>query len=164
MFEALPSSVLQIYALLLAEEKSTGALISILVSAATIAFTSSMLSYDWDTSPAKRKLGPLFYGYVPDKALARAVCFISMMSLAFSHVLLLTFSCALLSVTKSTWLLYFLGLDIGLFFVYKIVARDFYYFVNLEGIERLIASLTVRFVGKIFVSKNCTLTPLESSL
>ena len=68
IFQALPSSVLQIYALLLAEQKSVDALISILVSAATIAFTSSMISYDWDSSPAKRKQSPLFYGYVPDRS------------------------------------------------------------------------------------------------
>ena len=62
VFEAVPSSVVQIYALLSGKEKSLDAVISILVSAATIAFTSSMLTYDWDTSPAKRTSEPQFYG------------------------------------------------------------------------------------------------------
>ena len=62
VFEAVPSSILQIYALLSTPEKSFDALLSILVSAATIAFTSSMLSYDWDTSPERRVNAPLFYG------------------------------------------------------------------------------------------------------
>ena len=100
VFEAMPSSVVQIYALLSAKEKSLDALISILVSAATIAFTSSMLTYDWDTSPTKRSTSPLFYGFVPDKALPRAMCFLSMMSLSFAHVLFLTSACALLALTN----------------------------------------------------------------
>ncbi|GMH92472.1 hypothetical protein TrST_g1906 [Triparma strigata] len=54
VFEAIPSSVVQIFALILAEERNLGALLSILVSAATIAFTSTMINYDWDTSPEKR--------------------------------------------------------------------------------------------------------------
>lgn len=94
VFEAIPASIVQIYALLLAEEKKVGALISILVSAATIAFTPAMLSYDWDTSPTNRSSAPLFYGYIPDKSWSRAICFISMMTLMFAHVLLLCFSCA----------------------------------------------------------------------
>ncbi|GMH91065.1 hypothetical protein TL16_g11949 [Triparma laevis f. inornata] len=114
VFEAIPASIVQIYALILAPKKSMGALISILVSAATVAFTSSMISYDWDTSPAKSDFSPLFYGYVPDKALPRAACFVSMMTLSFAHVLLLTFSCALLTVMGPEWLIYFLGLYMGL--------------------------------------------------
>lgn len=69
-FEAIPASIVQIYALILALKKSMGALISILVSAATIAFTSSIISFDWDKSPSQRSKSPLFYGFVPDKALA----------------------------------------------------------------------------------------------
>ncbi|GMH93685.1 hypothetical protein TrVE_jg2061 [Triparma verrucosa] len=75
VFEAVPGSIVQIYALILAPKISIGAVISILVSAATIGFTSSMISYDWDTSPTQRTNIPMFYGYVPDKALSRAVTF-----------------------------------------------------------------------------------------
>ena len=77
VFEAIPSSIVQIYALLSAKEKSLDALISILVSAATIAFTSSMLTYDWDTSPTKRTLNPLFYGKL-EHLTAASDCFSSL--------------------------------------------------------------------------------------
>lgn len=89
---------------------------------------------------------------MPDKALARAVCFISMMSLSFAHVLLLTFSFALLAMTKTSWLLYFLGIDMVLFFVYKIVRRDFYYFLNVEGLLRCICAIFSRIGAKIMAN------------
>ena len=62
VFEAIPSSVLQIIALLLASEKKVDAIVSILVSAATLGFTSAMTNYDWDTSPTNRGSNPIFYG------------------------------------------------------------------------------------------------------
>ena len=101
VFEAIPTSIVQIYALILAKEKRVDALVSILISAATIAFSSSMISYDWDTSPKNRNDVPFFYGYVPDKALGRAVCFLSTMSVTFAHVLLQTLACALLAATNT---------------------------------------------------------------
>ncbi|GMI14562.1 hypothetical protein TrVE_jg10532 [Triparma verrucosa] len=73
VFEAIPSSILQIYALILAAERNLDAVVSILVSAATIAFTSSMISYDWDTSPEQRRKISFQYGYIPDKASSRAI-------------------------------------------------------------------------------------------
>ncbi|GMI13689.1 hypothetical protein TrLO_g3306 [Triparma laevis f. longispina] len=152
VFEAVPSSVVQIFALLLAKEKKLDALISILVSAATIAFSSSMISYDFDTSPDKRHKNPAFYGYVPDKAISRAVCFFSLMAFTYAHVLLLTFSCALLAIMNPLYLIYFLSIDMALFFIFKIATRDFFYFVNLRGFVRFIVSLLMRFCAKIMAN------------
>ena len=55
--------------------------------------------------------------------------------------MLRTFSCALLAVTDTRWLLYYLAADMGLFFLYKIVRKDFFYFINLRGIVRLSISI-----------------------
>ncbi|GMH78487.1 hypothetical protein TrST_g4778 [Triparma strigata] len=151
VFEAIPSSVVQIYALLLAKEKGLDAVVSVLISAATIAFTSSVISYDWDTSPEQRRKVPFHYGYIPDKATSRAICFLSMMSLSFAHVMLRTFSCALLVVTNKRWLLYYLAADMGLFFLYKIVRKDFFYYVNLTGIARLVGTIVERITIKVMV-------------
>ena len=64
-----------------------------------------------------------------------------MMSLSFAHVMLRTFSCALLALTSPQWLIYYLAADMGLFFFFKFVRRDFFYFVNLTGIVRLAATI-----------------------
>ena len=71
VFEAIPSSILQIYALILAAERNLDAVVSILVSAATIAFTSSMISYDWDTSPEQRRKISFQYGETTAASLLR---------------------------------------------------------------------------------------------
>ncbi|GMH88548.1 hypothetical protein TrVE_jg6992 [Triparma verrucosa] len=152
VFEAIPSSVLQIIALLLASEKKLDAIVSILVSAATLGFTSAMTNYDWDTSPTNRGSNPIFYGYIPDKAFERALCFISMITLSFSHVLLLTFSCALLAVIDFNWLLCYLAADVGLFFFYKVVTRDFFYFLNITGGVRVFGAILHRLSVKIIMS------------
>ena len=62
VFEAIPSSIVQIYALLLKKDRGIDAVASILVSASTISFTSSMISYDWDTSPTQRNMASFVYG------------------------------------------------------------------------------------------------------
>ena len=97
--------------------------------------TNGSLSYLTQKSPKS--------GYVPDKAWSRAVCFLSMMSLSFAHVMLQTFSCALLAVTNKMWLLYYVSGNVGLFFLYKIVRRDFYYYLNMSGGLRFVASIVV---------------------
>ncbi|GMH82328.1 hypothetical protein TrST_g12551 [Triparma strigata] len=150
--EAVPSTIIQIYALLLADKRGLDALASILVSALTVGFTSSMLTYDWDTSPSQRTKNPTFYGFVADKSFKRAVCFLSMMSISFAQVLLLTFSCALLAVTNSKFLALFIGLDMGLYFLYKIIKKDFYQQHNVSGIVRFINSLFTRLCGKLMVN------------
>ena len=158
VFEAIPASGVQIYALLLAKEKRVDALVSILISAATIAFSSSMVGYDWDTSPANRNAIPFFYGFVPDKALGRAVCFLSMMSLTFAHVLLQTLACALLAATNPKWLVYYLSADMALFFLYKIAKKDIFYYANLSGFLRLSCCIIQRFVVKTLANFACLVT------
>ena len=49
-------------------------------------------------------------------------------------------------------LLYFLGLDLVLFYLYKIVRRDFFYFFNVEGFLRFIMAFMLRFMKKTLVS------------
>ena len=94
----------------------------------------------------------IFIGYIPDKATSRATCFLSMMSLSFAHVMLRTFSCALLAVTNTRWLIYYLAADMGLFSLYKIVRKDFFYYVNLTGIARLVVTIVEVRMGTLSLS------------
>ena len=50
VFKAIPASVVQIYALLGSGNVDKAAVLSILASTAATAYTSVMISYDWDTS------------------------------------------------------------------------------------------------------------------
>ena len=61
VFESIPGAVLQMI-LLLYGNWTTAAMLSILVSCLSTAFTATMLAYDLDTNAAKRKSAPWFYG------------------------------------------------------------------------------------------------------
>ena len=172
--EAVPGSIVQIYALILAQDKNWDAFLSIVVSASTIAFTSSMISYDFDTSPNLRVTEKLFYGkssvatlliclhnfdtvliiigYIPDKYWERGLCFLSLMTFSFAHVLLQTFSCALLAVMDPSWVFYYIAADMTLFFLYKLTKKDFHTYINLSGLSRLNFSFFERFFIKIMLN------------
>lgn len=75
-----------------------------------------------------------------------------MLTLSFAHVLLQTFTCALLAIIDMNYLLYYLGVDMGLFLLYKIARKDFFYYANLRGAVRFIGSLTSRIAVKIVLN------------
>jgi len=61
--ESIPGCVLQCYVLLENPELiSVGAVASLLISATTTGFTSSMITYDFDVDSAHRNFQPAFYG------------------------------------------------------------------------------------------------------
>ena len=103
---------------------------------------------DWDTSPAKRKASPSFYGFVPDSANARALCFLSMFTLSFAHVLGRTMALALLFITEPIWLVSYLGADMLLVFLHKFARGDFMYWGNFPAMARFIGSIMLRITAK----------------
>lgn len=75
-----------------------------------------------------------------------------MLTLTFYHVLLQTISCALLMVMSPTWLVAFISVDVGLFFLYKLARRDFYYYLNIRGGVRDFISFLMRVCAKLLAS------------
>jgi hypothetical protein len=62
VFESIPGGLLQAI-VILNSGVTTAALLSILLSCLSTAFTATMVAYDSDTNAAKRKSDPEFYGY-----------------------------------------------------------------------------------------------------
>ena len=62
--EAMPASIFQAYAYFQASKRSNIAIVSIVISIATTSFTSTTMTFDYDTSPKKRAANPFFYGFV----------------------------------------------------------------------------------------------------
>ena len=62
VFESIPGGLLQAI-FILYNGVTTAALLSILLSCLSTAFTTTMIAYDLDTNAAKRKNNPEFYGY-----------------------------------------------------------------------------------------------------
>jgi hypothetical protein len=62
VFESIPGGLLQAIFILF-NGMTTAALLSILLSCLSTAFTATMIAYDLDTNAAKRKSNPEFFGY-----------------------------------------------------------------------------------------------------
>jgi hypothetical protein len=154
VFEAIPSSIVQMYALLASGNSDKVAIFSILISGATTAFASVMVAYDWDTSPAKRAQNNkniMFYGFVPDRANPRFVCFAAMLLLTTAHTLSKTFSCALLAAVHKRWLVIYLAVDMFLYFAYKFARGDFIFGINTAGVASYVLSFIIRLGEKVMI-------------
>ena len=145
--ESIPGCVLQLYVWLLAPEKAgTYALVSIAISCLTTGFTSAMISFDFDVDVPHRKNQPKFYGYIPNDHGLRGRCFMLMTLMSSLHNLSRSLGCALLAVSDAEMALLFIGGEIGLYLVFKIIRQDFHYWI--PGAP-LINSFFARFFCKV---------------
>ena len=147
--ESIPSSVLQTYALIGADEVSKQAVFSIVCSAMAIAFASSSISTDFDIDPNRRIETPEFYGYTPDQN--RLLVFVLMMLMTSCHVLMKVIACSLLMGLDKLWFLLYILSDTCLYFGYKIARGDFRYVLRLEGALSWIVSFIMRSCQKTIV-------------
>jgi len=93
-----------------------------------------------------RKNQPKFYGYIPNDHSLRGRCFILMTLISSLHNLSRSLGCALLAFSDAEMALLFIGGEIGLYLVFKILRQDFHYWA--PGTP-LIASFFTRVVGKV---------------
>ena len=123
-------SILQTRLFLSSSEHTTSAIVSLIVSALSIAYTSATLSYDFDTSVYKRRDSPKMYGYIPEEG--RFSVFSLIFFLSLLQVVMKVIATALLALTNVNWFLIWFASDAASFVFYKIARRDFVYFVPLE--------------------------------
>jgi hypothetical protein len=86
------------------------------------------------------------YGMIPDTG--RGIAYFVMFSLAALQVLARGVTVALLGVTSMRWLLYYLGGDMLLFLLYKVLRRDMIYFLPLPTSVAVPGSLLLRVIAK----------------
>jgi hypothetical protein len=60
-------------------------------------------------------------------------------------------SMALLAMVGGRWVLVYLASDMGLYFVYKILRRDLWHWIPLEGAASVVESVLERLVVKVLV-------------
>ena len=60
-------------------------------------------------------------------------------------------SLALLAMVGGQWVLVYLVSDMGLYFVYKILRRDLWHWVPLEGAASVLESVLERLIVKVLV-------------
>ena len=148
--EAIPSSVLQSYAIVSdTDDVSRQAVFSVFISAGCIAFASSTMSMDKDTAPKSRAVTPSFYGYFPDKN--RMMLFLLMNLMTTAHVLMKVLACSLMLRLSAIWFWAYLIVDMCIFLLYKLVKGDLRYWMNLNGLLGWIVTFVIRVVVKIIV-------------
>ncbi|GMI19237.1 hypothetical protein TeGR_g13668, partial [Tetraparma gracilis] len=145
------SDVFMIYTMKGDDGFSKVALGSIIVSALTTGFSAATISFDFDVNPKRRRDEPDFYGYIPDAASSRTLIFLCMIINCALLLLVRSVSMALLAMVGSKWVLAYLVSDMGLYFVYKILRRDLWHWVALEGAASVVESVLERFVVKVLV-------------
>ena len=149
--ESIPSCILQTFALLGASDLTEVALwdvrvISIIISAFTISYTSTSISIDKDADPVNRQEAPEFFGYVPDNGRFKVMIF--MIGMSFFHVLMKMLACSLILRVSELWFIIYLIGDLSLFLVYKAVCGDLRYYIKLDGLISWLATIIFRTVSK----------------
>ncbi|GMI36316.1 hypothetical protein TeGR_g6771 [Tetraparma gracilis] len=121
--EGLPGLILQLVALLRAENKGdVSAIVSLLISSASTALTATTIFYDNETHPTNKKRFPDWIGLVPDAG--RTEAFAAAFLLSAFQVIAKAAATALLAVTNGTWLLAYMATDHAVHLMYRICRRD----------------------------------------
>ena len=151
--EAIPGCVLQIYVLLNNEEAQTGALVSIVISALTTGYVSSIIAFEKDIEDDGRKYMSNFYGYIPDDLVKRGTCFALLMLISALHNVSRSIGFALLAASSKSRKVFFfvVGGEMAVYLAYKLARRDFLYWVQVEGLFGAIVSFFERVVVKVIV-------------
>ncbi len=147
-FESIPGGLAQAILLLNGGDWTTAAVVSVGLSCVSTAFIATTLVYDFDTDPAKRKLRPEFYGYVPGTTGKRTLVFALLFLYHTVWSLGKTFSMAVLAQTNWLWLVVYLLSDHCGLILYKLVRGDLIYFIPGLGWA---LSILARFVVKVVV-------------
>jgi hypothetical protein len=105
----------------------------------------------FDVSPQRRRDEPDFYGYIPDSAGKRTLIFGCMIVNGALLLLVRSVSIALLAIVGGRWVLLYLMSDLGLYFSYKILRRDLWHWVPLEGAASVVESVLERLIAKVLV-------------
>jgi len=155
--EAIPGVIIQLMAIGTLGKDENGdqrevtlsAWISLAVSAFSTGFISASISYDFDTNPEKRQQVPEFYGYVPAQASKRTTVFGTMVFFSAGMLLIRCTTILLLGLIGKRWAFAYIGADLGLYLLVKIMRGDFWYWVPVGGKMEILLSLLCRVVVKI---------------
>jgi hypothetical protein len=153
-FESIPGGLAQTIFFLNGGNWTTAALVSIGLSCLSTAFTATTLAYDVDTSAARRKKNPAFYGYMPDTAAGCVWAFALLFLYHSTQSLGKTLAMAMLAQVSFLWLVAYLVADHCVFMLYKLVRGDVIYWVPgfklpLSVLARFVAKVVADFTGLV---------------
>ncbi|GMI28074.1 hypothetical protein TeGR_g1263 [Tetraparma gracilis] len=127
IFESIPAAIIQTRAFIISKERSTLALVSIMISCFTTGFAAATMWYDFDTSPEKRKECPRLAGAAPDTG--RGPFFFLIVVSGALQVVAKSFSSALLFIASPNYFLSYMAGDHFMYQLYRIARCDYIMFL-----------------------------------
>jgi hypothetical protein len=150
--EAIPGVIIQLTAIATTggdKQISSAALLSLAISALTTGFSGATISYDFDTDPQRRNQTPDFYGYVPSSTTSRLIVFVALVFFS-AGVLIIRCTVIVLLGQQGTSLAFgYIGADIALYLLIKLLRHDFWYWMPVGGNAEILSSFIARVLIKI---------------
>ena len=151
-FESIPGTVLQLAALVHAEEVDNVAYFALLSSIVTAGSISAYMSWDWDMDKEMREGESSFYGYIPKMSLARkALIAASLFVGSICCLLERSLICVCLAQKGLCVVAAVLSSEMLIFFAAKVFAGDFMYWLPMHGLLGYIAAFAGRLITKVLV-------------
>jgi hypothetical protein len=147
-FESIPAGFAQAVFLLDGGDWTTSAVVSVVLSCISTAFTVTTIDFDLDTSKGSRSKNPEFHGYIPDTSAGHFIVFMLLFVYHSAHTLGNTFSMAVLAQTNWVWLVAYLLADHCGLILYKLARGDLLCWIPRIGIS---LSMLMRFGLKVIV-------------
>ncbi|GMH71543.1 hypothetical protein TL16_g05678 [Triparma laevis f. inornata] len=153
--ECIPASIVQIYVVFFNEGGSIAAYTSIFASLMTSGFICATISYDFDTSPTRRKQVADFYGIIPDHPIRRALCFILLIALSASFLLLKGVGLTICIDAADSHTVLYLFAELAVYLIYKVARNDYWYWTPGKGFTRFYISTCFRVFIKLVTDFTC---------
>jgi len=149
--EAIPGAIIQLSALLeLGSKSSNNAVFSSGFSIFTAAFTSTVISWDFDTNKEFRKVEPSFYGYVHSNVAGKVKVFLSLLFMSAFNLFVRAFTVTLLVMQDGMLgVTLLLGAELFLYLIIKVARRDFWFWILLYGAGGIFIAISARIVVKV---------------
>ena len=151
--ESIPGAMIQLSAIMTSDSTpTTNALFSFAFCIFTAAFTSTIMSWDWDLNKENRKSAPWYYGYIPSNVNGKIRVFISLFSLSSFNILTRSFACVLFYIEGGfSMVAKLLGAELLTYFVVKGLRRDLWYWLPVYGAGGVFVSWLLRWIVKVIV-------------
>ena len=150
--ESIPMAVVQVYEILQADKDVLDPIIivALFASLAIAADTVSYLTYAKDIDHESRRTGRLFYGFIPLRGLRIVVVYVAMHVLSFCQLTAKSITIGILAHLGGKPLaIAVLGGEVGIYLLYKVLRKDFRYFLPLPLGTSIAVSLLMRVAVKL---------------
>ncbi|GMH90221.1 hypothetical protein TrST_g12947 [Triparma strigata] len=139
--ESIPTSVIQMAALISSTEVDVAQFLAILSSVCTAGFMSALISYDWDTSKENRLYSPKFYGYIPHSRPLKVLIFVNLFLMSSCNLVVRALSVCVLATKGGSFAVAILLAEMALYYVIKTMRGDLWYWPPMTTLGKRLVNV-----------------------